>query len=316
MNPSAFVFQIPALYRAALESGELVRVGALLKDAATGKIVTHLQESGIAHSLLSKTIMASTGPLGLATETVNMASGIYTAVQVTQLKSMIAALQVLQYATLGVSLVGVGVSVAGFVYMHKRFNALDCRIDELMKSIHSGFAIQHEATLRAHISQTKGLIKAAGQAPTLSRPEMEYARVAEAMSEQAAYFEGELEFLITMNGKINVEIFWQLAQLLMLSNSIRIDCRLRCNELRNAREIAESVGNDYQRIFDPLSIASFHSSSDNRIVITKTLREITDAALTKPYLIEYLRTQRINGAEYLQRLESETESPILMLQVN
>lgn len=309
------LFEIPSAYETAVSAGSLLQVGGLLKDAATGQIVAHLQESGIAHSLLSKALGASMGPVGLAAEGLNVASGVYTAVEVTQMKSMIASLQTLQYATLGVSLVGVGITVAGFVYMHKRFNALDGRLDELMKSIQSEFTRQRESALRGHMSQVKGLLKSVKQAPTLSRPEIEYSRVAEAMSEQAAHFEGELEFLIKTDSKINVEMFWQLAQLLMLSNSVRIDCRIRSNELRNAREISESVAEDYQRLFDPLSVASFLTPEGDGAVVTRTLREITDASMTKPYLIEYLRTQRIHGADYLGRLDSETQNPLLMLRV-
>lgn len=309
------LFEIPAAYEAAVKSGSLLQIGGLLKDASTGQIVAHLQESGIAHALLSKAVGASMGPLGLVAEALNAASGIYTAVEVTKLKAMISTLQSLQYATLGVSLVGVGVSVAGFVYMHKRFNAVEGRIDELMRSIQSGFASQREAEMRSHLSQVKGLVKELKEAPTLARPGRGYSRVADAMSEQAAHFEGELEFLINTNGKLNIDMFWQLAQLLMLCNSVRIDCRIRSDELRNAREISESVASDYQRLFDPLSVGSFNAPVGDASIVTKTLREITDAAMTKPYLIEYLRTQRVSGADYLSRLERETESPLLMLRV-
>ena len=307
------LFEIPSMYEAAVNSGTLIRVGGLLKDAASGAIVAHLQESPVAHLLISKAVGTPMGPIRLAIEAFNVASGIYTAVEVKQIKSLISSLQTLCYGTLGVSLIGVGVTVAGIVYMHKRFNALEGRIDELIKSMESGFASQREAALRAHVSQVNGLVKSVMQAPTLSRPEREYSRVAEAMTEQAAHFEGELEFLIKADGKISVEIFWQLAQLLTLSNSIRIDCRMRSNELKNARQISESVAEDYKRLFDPLSAASFHFPEGDGATVAKTLREITDAAITKPYLIEYLRTQRISGADYIDRLERETENPILIL---
>lgn len=312
---SQVLFEIPTTYEAAVKAGSVLRVGALLKNAETGKIVAHLQESSVAHSLLS-TALGASGPVGLAIESLNGVSGVYTAVEVTKIKAMMASLQALQYATLGVSLVGVGVTVAGFVYMHKRFNALEGRLDELMKSIQSGFARQHEEALRAHISQIKGLLKSVRQAPTLSRPELEYGRVAEAMSGQAAHLEGELRFLIETGGRMNAEMFWQLAQLLMLSNSVRIDCRIRCNELRNAREISESVAEDYQQLFDPLTIASFQVPEGDGAVVIRTLREITEAAMTKPYLIEHLRSQRIDGADYLRRLDSETENPLLLLRVD
>ncbi|MFA7293332.1 MAG: hypothetical protein WC023_13930 [Rhodocyclaceae bacterium] len=309
------LFEIPAAYEAAVKAGSLVQIGGLLKNAATGQIVAHLQESGLAHSLISTAVAGAASPLKLAADVMNVGSGVYTAVQVTQLKSMIASLQSLQIATLGVSLVGLGVTVAGFIYMHKRFNSLDGRIDKLIASVHTGFESQREAALRAHMSQVKGLVKRAKQAPTLSRPEREYSRIAEDFSEQASHFEGELEFLIKVEGKVNVELFWQLAQVLTLCNSIRIDCRIRTNELRNAREIAESVANDYQMLFDQLTPGSFQASEGEGAVVAKTIRDITDAAATKPYLIEYLRTQRYDGREYLDRLENETQSPLLMLRV-
>lgn len=84
------LFEIPAAYEAAVRAGSLIQVGGLLKDGATGKIIAHLQESGVAHSLLSTALAGSSGPLGLATEVLNTGSGMYTAVQVTQMKSMIA----------------------------------------------------------------------------------------------------------------------------------------------------------------------------------------------------------------------------------
>ena len=320
------LFEVPAAYEAGLHAGSLIRVGALLKDAASGQIVAHLQETGVAHAVLSKVLgtaapslsVAGLGnPLLTAVNTLSgvtsAASGIYTAVEVTKIKSMLASLQTLQYVTLGVSLVGLGATLAGFFYMRKRFNALNGRIDELMQTIQAGFAEQRATNLRAHISQINGLMKEAKQASTLSNPERGYGRVADAMSEHAAHFEGELEFIIKTNEKINAEMFWQLAQLMILSNSVRIDCRIRTNELRNAREIAESVAEDYRRLFDPLSVISLQASESDADTIIKTLRETTDAALTKPYLIEYLRTHRIDGKEYLDRLEKETTNPFLML---
>lgn len=57
------LFEIPTVYEAAVKSGSLLQIGGLLKDAATGQIVAHLQESGVAHALLSKAMGASMGPM-------------------------------------------------------------------------------------------------------------------------------------------------------------------------------------------------------------------------------------------------------------
>jgi hypothetical protein len=313
------LFEIPAVYEAAVRGGSLVQVGGLLKDAMSGRIVAHLQESGIAQQLISNAMLGASSPIGFATKMVsdlgNTGSGIYTAIQVNQIKTMVAGLQALQIATLGVSLVGVGVSVAGFVYMHKRFNALDDKIEKLMEAVNSGFESQHKVALRSHLSQVAGLIQQATQAHTLSNPSREYSRIAENLAAEAAHFEGELEFVVKVSGKIDLAIFWQLAQTLMTCNSARIDCRLRSNELRNALTVAEDVAGNYGKLFGTLTPISFTASEETNAATVRVLKDITDAAATKPYLIDYLHSRRIDGPSYLARLEGEKERPLLMLKV-
>jgi len=310
------LFTIPAMYEAAVKSGNLIQIGGLLKDAASGKIVAHLQESGLAQSLISKAILGATSPIPLAiTEAVNIGTGIYTAIQVNQIKQMVAGLQSLQIATLGVSLVGIGVSVAGFMYMHKRFNSLDQKIVTLIDAVGSGFENQETMMLRSHLSQTKGLVVQAKQAHTLAKPEYEYSRIAEEFAGQAAHFEGEVEFVIKANGNINLELFWQLAQALMVCNSVRIDCRIRTNELYNALTVAEEVATSYQRLFEHITPISFNKKLKESYLAVNALKDITDSASTKPYLIDHLRTRGIDGRSYLGQLENEMDRPLLMLNV-
>jgi len=310
------MFEIPAMYEAAVRSGKVIQIGGLLKNAASGQIVAHLQESGLAHSLIGKGMLASTNPAMLAvSEAANSATGIYTAVQVKQIKAMVEGLQALQIATLGVSLLGVGVSVAGFIYMRKRFNSLDSKIETLINTVNVGFEDQRKAMLRSHLSQVKSLMQQANQAPTLSKPEHEYSRIAESLAEQATHFEGELEFVMKVSGKISSELFWQLTQALMVCNSVRIDCRMRTNELHNALTVSEDVAQGYQRLFGRLTPISFDAQIDECSSTLNVLKDITDAAATKPYLIDYLRSQQIDGRSYMTQLEDETERPLLMLKV-
>lgn len=154
---SRIPFDLPLQYLPGLATGDIVRYGAILKDAGTGRILGHLQESGISQSLLSQALSSATSPLSLASSVVNTGSSIYTAIQVRQLKAMMETLQALQVATLGVSLVGVGVSVAGFLYMRKRFNSLDGRIDKLVDAVKVGFESLEMSGFRQQMSRTKSL---------------------------------------------------------------------------------------------------------------------------------------------------------------
>ena len=309
-------FDYPAHLLAEVLAGNVQRFGTILKNVNTGLIVGHMQESGVAQSLLSAISSRIPTPLSLVGGAINLGPGIYTAVQVGHLKAMIETLHILQVATLGVSLVGVGVSVAGFFYMHKRFNALDGKIDQLITVVNAGFENQQKANLRMHLSRTKSLMLRAHQAHALSDPRPEYIEVAAGLAEQAAYFEGEVAFMISANRKINLELFWQLAQMLMLCNNVRIDCRIRTNEMRHALEISETIALEYRDMFDPLTPVSFDTPVNEGLDAVKVLRDATDAAASKPYLIDYLRTRRIDGLEYITSLEREKEHPLLILKVN
>jgi len=312
------LFEAPSMYELGLKTGELIRVGGIIKNAATGQIVTHLQESGLGQSLISNLVMGSS-PAGMAlkvgTDLVGAGANVYTAYQVVQLKAMIESLQVLQVATLGTALVGVGVSAASFIYMRKRFNGIDKKLDELLKAVQVGFDNQQMTVLRAHLSQVSGLVKQAEQASSLSSPASAYARVADALADQSAHFEGEVQHAINAREKINPDFFWQLVQALLVCNSIRIDCRLRTDELRNAMAISVSTAETYEQLFENLTPLSFEGNIDNAARMLAVLKDVTDVAGSKPYLIDFLQSRRIAGPDYLNALEKEERNPIVMLSV-
>ena len=310
---STIPFEIPAELLGRVASGELVRYGTILKDAGTGQIVKHLQETGVAQSILSSLASGPFAPVSALADVVSAGANVYAGLQIQQLKTMMETLQFLQVATLGVSLAGVGVSVAGFYYMHKRFNSLEDRMDELSETIKLGFENLGHRDLRKQLHSTKSLLQRAQQARALSDTRSEYSEVAAGLADQAAYFEGEIAFMVKNNGPIDLDVFRQMAQMLMLCNSVRIDCRVRTNELRHALVISESVASDYENLFTHLTPLSFGTDFTKGLFAIKVLRDASDAALSKPYLIDYLRTRRINGADYIGALEEEKNSPLLLL---
>lgn len=310
---STIPFEIPARLLARFASGELIRYGTILKDVTTGQIAGHLQETGVAQALLSSAMSRIPTPLSLVGDLVNVGSGLYTAHQVTQLKAMMGTLQALQIASLGVSLVGVGVSVAGFVYMHKRFNKLDLRITEVVEAVQRGFEEQRKSELRAHLAKTRSLVDRAQHARQLNSPLAEYMNVAAELADQAAFFEGEITYLLTVKGPVDLQMFWQLVQALMLCNGLRVDCEIRTNELGHAFVVTESVASSYQHLFQPITPVSFNCGVEEGLAAVEVLRDATHAAASKPFLIDYLRVSRIQGDEYLNALEREVEAPLLFL---
>lgn len=306
-------FDLPLRFLPGLATGDIVRYGAILKDAGTGQILGHLQESGIGQSLISQALSFAASPLSLASPVVNTGSSIYTAIQVRQLKAMMDALLALQVATLGVSLVGVGVSVAGFLYMRKRFNSLDVRFDKLIDAVNAGFESLEKSGFRQQMSRTKSLVQRAELARSMIDPPKEYKEVAAQLAEQAAFFEGEIVFQLSARGPINHDRFWLLAQLWMLCNSVRVDCQIRANELLNAQHVSERIAGEYQALFERIGPASFDANPSEGRATVKILRDATDSAHSKPFLLDYLRIRRIEGPDYIESLEREKEQPMLVL---
>jgi hypothetical protein len=316
---SQIPFHVPLEFLAGIQDGSLIRFGGLLKDASSGQIVAHLQESSVAHSLLSEFASIGMSPLSLGAQLgsnfVDAGSGIYTAIQVAQLKSMLEFLQVLQFATLGVSMVGVGVTLGGFLYMRGRLNTLDQNIQKLSVAIHLGFEEVQKARLRRELAKVNNLIENAKLADTRTQPTFVYNRIADAMSEQASFFEQELRHLMKDSSRVDMNYFWELSQLFILCNGTVIDCRMRANELPNARAVSEAIADKYREHFDLLHAGKFQGEFKNASMIVKTLRDVTDGAITKPYLIQHLIDNKIDGPSYFKRLDEEKQQPLLLLTV-
>lgn len=136
-------FDIPASFAAQLASGEVIRVGALLKDGATGRILAHLQETGALQSALTHLSPSAFSPLGLVNTVLEGANTF----QLHKLTGMVQTLQTLGMASLGVGVLGIGVSVAGTVLLSRRMAQLQQEVDQLRhelsrvaSAVHQGFA--------------------------------------------------------------------------------------------------------------------------------------------------------------------------------
>lgn len=313
-------FHVPLKFMADFEAGALIRFGSLLKNASNGQIVAHLQESGVTQSLVSGFISSGGSPLGMTanalSQVVSAGASVYTAMEVNKIKEMIESLQVLQYATLGASLVGVGVTLGGFAYMRSRLNTVDKNIQKISTDIHEGFQEIHKANLRREIAKTNSFIEKAKSAWTMNNPNPEYHRIAEGMNEQAHFFESEISHLLGKDGlNIDPDLFCELVQLYVMCNGTVIDCRIRTNELLNAREVSESVSMRYRKYFDLIHAGRFQGDLNRASRIVKNLRDVTDSSLTKPYLIEHLINTKVDGSTYLNRLDKEKRHPILLLSI-
>ena len=93
---------------AAMRSGDLVRYGTILKDSQTGKIVAHIQETGLWRSALDNVVHAPSNPV---LSVINTIQNEQIKSRLTGLETMVGGLQNLQLVNLAASVVGIYQSI-------------------------------------------------------------------------------------------------------------------------------------------------------------------------------------------------------------
>jgi len=321
-------FTVPTEFATGLADGSLLRFGALLKEADTGLIVGHLQETGIFQQAVHAAGNIPFSPLAAVTA----GSTVYTNVQIHHLTGMVRSLQMFQYANLGVALVGVGVSVAGFVVLSRRLKRVEGAILDLRYEVANQFLESFNREFRARCERVECLLGQARIAKAYSSSGPELCRVAGDLADAGSGFSAEVKHCLSQR-RIDDDALKSLVAGMMLCDSARIECLLLADELVAAKLTSEQVAENYSRWFDPVDPVTLTQRICNmegegqRMDQTRVsairrkrvepllqgLRDATDAALTKPFLVQTLIEQGITGPNYVERVQTEQEHPFLVL---
>ena len=329
------LFTIPPEFVSRLTSGNLIRIGTLLKESGTGRIVGHIQETGITQHLFNGIRYSAFPPLAAidaGAKIFTTVSSVYSNVQLHQLKKLVEGLQSLQYLNLGVAITGIGVSVIGFAIMNSKLKNIETSLTQLSSKLDSHFQNLLERDLRKHYSHVYTLLEKSELAHKLTSPTSEWLNVASQLADESGFFRGEIVHLLSSN-TFNIDLFASLLKSLSICNAARIECLMLANELHAAHDLSTNIGHNYSVLFDdmsPIKLANTitidhhasHKTKDNTVLrnnqlqmkdLIQGVRDITDAALTKPMLIENIIEQGISGHEFISALKNEKEHPLLLV---
>ena len=321
-------FDVPTQFLAGISDGSLVRFGAILKDSSSGQIVAHLQETGVVPKLVSG---FSYLPLSPA-QVVNSAVSIDNSLQLRQLTALVQTLQSLQYATMAIALVGIGVSVAGFALMNKRLKGIEGEVATLRTVMERRFKELHWRDLRARFALASTCLERAENAHRFRQPAPELRGAAERLAESSGFFKAEAQFALRQE-RVNLELVQSFTYAMLLCDTTRVDCLVEANEMEAAMSVAERSGSDWLGLFDELdAVTLVHRVSDGRSSgahkghsqmrelrlmqidpFLRLMNEATEAGITRSAIIQSLLDRGIEGAEYLHRVRSEQKEPILCL---
>lgn len=320
-------FSIPAKFAAGLAEGNLMRFGTIIKDVGSGRIVAHVQETGLLQNLVGNAV-------GFPFSPISAVSSLGTNMQLAVVTKMLASLQILQIANLGLSLTGIGVSMVGFQMMSKRLDGIQSQMSSLAKNMEYQFFELKEREFRLHQSYVNSLLTDAGTTLLYSdsNSQTEWLRVSSGLGLEASFYQREVEHLLTLQ-QFDENVFRDLVQLFSICSTARIKCLLLANELPAAKKESENIAKQYNLTFDhisPLCLAKqtmgreegASRSYDQRLRVklpaskklVSDIRDAQDSALCKPLLIECLIEKGISGREFLKQLDAETSEPIVCLE--
>ena len=320
-----FVFKIPEALGPGIIDGSLKQFGTIIKDTQTGKIVAHMQETGLGQQLFSSLVSSPFSPL----DTISSVAGNF---QIAQLKRLVEGLQILQYANLGVALTGVGVSVVGFAVVNSKLKRIESSIEKVSSKIDQRFAELYENQIRRDLHSLRGILERIELAKRLSDPKGELISASSRLIEVSSVIRGQLEYQVH-NPFFDEYLFTQLTSALLMSDNARIEAYIMANEYDYAYHAATAVSECYSGLFDEITPFDLKNKARMRHVslrdkadersgnvtvgpsnLVAGLRDITDSAITKPFLIEELWRRGIPGSDYVASLRNEKKEPIVLLE--
>jgi len=325
-------FITPDHFGALVESGHVIRYGAILKDAASGRIVAHMQQTGVLEGLLSKTSsvlpinpfspLSAMSSLGANFQLYRLDAKIEQSLQLMQ------GFAGLQLANLALAGLGLGVSVAGFALIKARLNEVSLKIDTLSDAVRMGFEEQRLRELRDLESDLDGQLDHAEEGwEHLDGGSRVWTRVADRLNDMVYRYPKLIEQNLQQPSPDPQLLAYLLERYRVLAQT-RIECLILNGEMMSARDFARRFSvktNELLNDVTPLDFArgqiARHAPDDHfelrrklpeaRRFVTN-LREFQDVFETKPLLIETLIENRQDGREYVQSLRGQKEPLVLI----
>lgn len=309
---------IPEQISRGLADETIIRVGGLLKDTIAEKVVAHLQMTGLGQVLSLPFSVLKLHPIEIIKDL--------------QLKQMVDGLTLLQYSNIGVASLGLGVSVIGFIHLHKKIKGLESSIESLSVKMDRHFQDLYEREMRRKFIEIHALFGQLEQLQHLSN--LDYKRARSIDIESGLYFSSEfLRSEIAHHwhqDQFNLEWFNTLVSCLLICDSSRIQCLLMSNELLAAKYASEKISDSYCDLFDMVGPVKLGNKlllgSDEKEVtysqieseafkVSDGLSEITHSSLTKSLLIEHLIDKGVSGDQFISEMNANKQCPFVLIRV-
>ena len=330
------LYEIPLQMQALIGSQQASLVGAIIKDNATGHILGHVQQASGLTSVLgqaaSGVLSSGFSPLGMMSVVQNeqIRRGV------AELQNGMILMQNLQYGTLALSGLGLGVSIAGFAATLARLKAIEVRLDALETAVDKVTQDRREDDLKSVFADVAADLQ---NVETLS-DRRDPQRVAEQLQLSLARATRRIEQNFTREADLSnrssisidhLDRLWTLAAAIRLCQEASIQALFAADELEVAQRFGQFELERQITLLQSLSpdiLSRLVSRSEKDLETARVLRQtalgqarlLTDglrggvlALAGQVSIANTLRAEEMTGIEYIRSVKAHTEAPLVCL---
>jgi len=329
MISGAIPFQIPAQYLASVNAGEMLRYGTILKNASDGKIVAHLQQTGVFDHVLSNSMSGLSHLTQAVANPVGALSSIATVVQNQQIKGQLAnmtemmgSLQTLGLVSSVASVAGIGVSVASTAILLQRIKTVDAGIGRLEGQV-AGIADHlNKVDIHKSLRRVEDTMEKLAEAP-FRKSEAGTAKVLEDVEENLRAGFNELidgaRVVISLE-VLDEELLRTLIAGLATCSAAQTKPLVWLDEMplsvTRAQNHAQKL-NDLARLMPAdQMVAKLKGDSEAAARLSTDMRELRAVAASRPSFTERLIELEVSGPDYLTQVNERDDNALLVLSQN
>ncbi|MBC7137230.1 MAG: hypothetical protein H5U17_00550 [Defluviimonas sp.] len=326
------LYEIPPLLQMAINSNAAELVGAIIKDKATGHILGHVQQTGVMSQVLNQVggfagqAVNAFSPL----QAVSILQNEHLRRKVAELKEGMILMQGLQYGTLALSGLGIGVSVAGFAMMAARLRGIETRLKDIASAISEISATQRADDVRGILADVSADIRNVDGLTSRANPQSVAERMQENLARSAARLDQHLRREADVTGLSSLPLeqldrLWSLAAAIRLCQEAGIQALFAADELRAAEDYATLCLQEQMELLEMLSpdaLARLVARGDGALrpkaveqaqLLSDGIRGGVMALAGQISIAGTLRAEGTRGIDYMRQVRAEETRPLLFL---
>lgn len=317
MIGTAIPFSAALEHLPGLTSGNLVRYGAILKDAQTGKIVGHLQETGLWRTALEHApgLITSANPLAPGLSIFQTIQNEQIKSRLTGIETLLGGMQSLQIATLATSVLGIGVTVASTAIVLNRLNQIGAAVERMEQQIEALPKVWENARIQKHLTELRTQLERIDESDLRSDREAVLREADGKLNENFNHFS---DTALKMSGEMTVDadLFKAVLSALALCGGAQFKVLLYLDEKQAAAKRSSGHSQQLNRIAWNLPADKMRDLITDRSIaasLSSDLSELRARLSSQPMTAAALIEQDLNGRDYIEKAVAEEEEPLLVL---